>query len=237
MNINTKHISGFITVPMAIILGAIIIAIAVIYVSGPKDVAIDDRQVGTANVLDNLTPLTPTDHIWGNNGALIKIIEFSDTECPYCKQFHFTMKKIMEEYGPTGQVAWIYRHWPIDRHTKARKESQALECAAALGGNEKFWSYLDRLFTVTPSNDQLDLNELPNIAVYVGLNKYQFEECLNSSQYLDVIDRNSKEALKLGARGTPFSVLINSDGQKAVIDGAYPYSSIKQIVESLLITQ
>src|SRR3546814_20902810 len=65
-----------------------------------------------------------------------KGIEFSDFESPFCKGFHRTMGQVMEEYGQDGKVAWVYRHFPIDSiHSKARKEAQASECAAELGGN------------------------------------------------------------------------------------------------------
>jgi len=100
--------------------------------------------------------------------APVKIVEFSDTECPFCKRFHTTMQQVVKDSN--GQVAWVYRHFPLDQlHSKARKEAEATECAAELGGNEKFWAYLNRLMEVTPANDGLDLAELPVIAAYVGL--------------------------------------------------------------------
>ncbi|MDP2695835.1 MAG: thioredoxin domain-containing protein [bacterium] len=226
---------GFLTVPMAIILAALIIAGAVIYATGPSDRANNDQPANTANVLDNLAPVDANDHIWGSRDAAVKVVEFSDTECPFCKRFHYTMKNIMAEYAESGQVAWVYRHFPIDSlHPKARKESQALECAADLGGNEKFWLYLDRLFEVTPSNNGLDLNELPNIASYVGLDRSKFEACLGSSKFLDVIQADYDEAVKSGARGTPFSVVVAADGQKFSLDGAQPYSAVKQIIDAAL---
>src|SRR3546814_2871400 len=66
----------------------------------------------------------------GSPDASVKVIEFSDFECPFCKGFHRTMGQVMEEYGQDGKVAWVYRHFPIDSiHSKARKEAQASECA------------------------------------------------------------------------------------------------------------
>ena len=67
------------------------------------------------------------------------------------------MQQLMSEYGKSGKVAWVYRQYPIVQlHSKAPKEAEALECAAELGGNEKFWDYTDRLYTLTNSNDSLD---------------------------------------------------------------------------------
>src|SRR3546814_15691189 len=105
----------------------------------------------------------------GSPDASVKVIEFSDFECPFCKGFHRTMGQVMEAYGQDGKVAWVYRHFPIDSiHSKARKEAQASECAAELGGNDAFWAYAETPFDVTPSNDRLDLALLDRKRVEQG---------------------------------------------------------------------
>ncbi len=124
-------------------------------------------------------PVDGEDHIRGNPNAPVKLVEFSDFECPFCKRFHPIMKRLMEEYGKEGKVAWVYRHFPIDSlHSKARKEAQAAECANELGGNEAFWTFTDKLFAVTPSNNRLDLGLLPRVAEEIGLDRAAFEACL-----------------------------------------------------------
>src|SRR3546814_8173358 len=66
-------------------------------------------------------PVSGEDHVMGSPDASVKVIEFSDFECPFCKGFHRTMGQVMEEYGQDGKVAWVYRHFPIDSiHSKAR---------------------------------------------------------------------------------------------------------------------
>src|SRR3989338_2531696 len=108
---------------------------------------------------DNVGELTDRDHLRGDPKATVKVVEFSDLECPFCKNFHRTMQQVMSEYS--GQVAWVYRHFPLDSlHSKARKEAEASECAAELGGNDGFWAYVDKLFEITPSNNGLDPNLL-----------------------------------------------------------------------------
>jgi protein-disulfide isomerase len=105
----------------------------------------------------NIPPVTEKDFIVGNPNAEIKIVEYSDTECPFSKRFHQTMLDIMKEYEAGGKVAWVYRYFPLDGlHQKARHEAEAVACAAEQGGNTKFWEYLDLLFKITPSNDGLD---------------------------------------------------------------------------------
>lgn len=184
---------------------------------------------------DNVRPVSSEDHIMGDPNALVKIVEFSDVECPFCKRFHPTIQQVIDEYGKSGQVAWIYRHFPLDQiHSKARKEAEATECANELGGNDAFWSYLDKLFEITPSNDGLDLSLLPQIAEEIGLNRSQFESCLNSGKYAQHIETDYQDALASGGTGTPYSVIIAPNGKTFPLSGAQPYSAIKSLIELAL---
>ena len=112
-----------------------------------------------------------------------------------------------------GDVAWVYRQFPIYQgpqplHSKALKESEASECAAELGGNDGFWKYADRMFEVTNSNNSLDLNQLPVIAGYVGLDVQKFNTCLASGKYKKQIDESIEEGVKAGVQGTPKSFIL-----------------------------
>src|SRR5690606_34807350 len=87
--------------------------------------------------LENIAPVTADDHIRGNPNAPLMIVEYSDFDCPYCKSFHVTMQKIIEEYGPSGKVAWVYRHLPLTSlHPSAAYIAETSECVAELGGND-----------------------------------------------------------------------------------------------------
>ncbi|MGI9118039.1 MAG: thioredoxin domain-containing protein [Minisyncoccia bacterium] len=110
-----------------------------------KKVNITDEQKPSAN-----TQLLPNDHIIGSANAPIVIVEYSDSDCPYCQKFHATMHQIKDNYG--DKVAWVYRHYPLDSlHPKARMEAEASECVAKLSNNETFWKYLDAMFTINSS--------------------------------------------------------------------------------------
>lgn len=232
-----------ISIPMAIIIAGVIIAGAIVY--GTKSRG-DSASVATAPTqqagvqqpsgnLDAMNPITSKDHIRGNPNAPVKIVEYSDTECPFCKRFHPTMKQVMDEYGKSGQVAWVYRHFPLDAlHSKARKEAEATECAAEQGGNDTFWSYLDRLMEVTPSNNGLDPAELPKIAQYVGLDVTKFNECLASGRFAQKVEEEVQNAMATGGNGTPWSIVVGKDGKKYPLSGAQPYASIKQLIDIAL---
>lgn len=187
-------------------------------------------------------PVDGDDHILGDPSALVKLVEFSDFECPFCKRTHGTFKQIMAEYGKAGKVAWVYRHFPLDSlHKKARKEAQASECANELGGNDAFWAYSDRLFEITPSNDRLDLSLLPKIAEEVGLDRGAFEACLagdmRGGKYADHIESDVQDAVASGGTGTPYIVVIAPSGEAFPISGAQPYSAFKSIIELALSKQ
>lgn len=182
---------------------------------------------------DNASPITKADHYRGELNAPVKIIEFSDTECPYCKSYHQQLRQAMIDYP--DQVLWVYRHMPLDIHPRAAKQAEATECAAEQGGNEKFWAYLDRIFEITPSNNGLDPAELPKIAAHVGLDVPKFMVCLDSGKYADKISKQSAEGDRAGAEGTPYSVIITRKGERVPLSGApRTYEIMKKVIEQAL---
>lgn len=223
-------------IPLAIVIAGIIIAGAV-YTSKKGDVGTPNTGNDKEAVAEiDLAPVTSEDHILGSYGADIIIVEYSDTECSFCKKFHETMNQIIDEYAKDGKVAWVYRHYPIDSiHPKSRKEAEATECAADLGGNIAFWEYINRLFEITPSNNGLDLNVLPDIAEEIGIDRSSFQECLDSGRNADKVENLFQTGLTAGVRGTPHSIVITTkDGEKTVLQGAQPYITVKQLIETKL---
>lgn len=174
------------------------------------------------------------DHIRGNPAAPVTLIEYSDFECPFCKRFHPTVKKLVDESG--GQVRWVYRHFPLDAlHSKARKEAVASECAAEIGGNEAFWKFADRFFELTPSNNRTDIDTvLPQIASEIGLDKAIFASCLASGKHDRRIAEDVKDAVATGGRGTPWSFVVSRSGKAYPLSGAQPYVAVKQLVDLAL---
>ncbi len=221
------------SVPIAIVLAGIIIAGAMYFSDGQK--AITSEPIKKVSGLDQIRPVSEDDHIRGNPNAPLVIVEYSDTECPFCSRFHTTMKQVMTDYGKDGKVAWVYRHSPLDQlHSKSRQEATALECANELGGNDKFWAYADRIYQITPANDGLDLAELPKIAEFIGLDVAKFNTCLVSNKYAEKIQADLDNAQATGGQGTPWSIVIAKDGNRYPLNGAQPYAQVKQLIDSLL---
>lgn len=226
------------SVPIAIVIAGGLVggAIYLSNVTASKQMALAKVAQLQAPVTETvMRPVTDSDHILGNPNADLIIVEYSDTECPYCKQFNTTMRRVMNEYGKDGKVAWVYRHFPIDSlHSKARKEAEALECANELGGAEKFWAYENMIYDITTSNNSLDPAQLPIIAKNVGLDVKAFNTCLASGKYAEKIEADYQDAVKAGGRGTPNSIIISRDGTKTTVQGAQPYENIKATIDALL---
>lgn len=237
--------SSSLTLPGAIIIAATIIGIAIIWTRQPSSARPVSSQDRTAEI--TMAPLSAADHVLGNPEAPVKIVEYSDASCPFCKTFHPTMRKIIEEYGPSGKVAWVYRHFPLDKpgedgkilHPNAGHEAQAMECAGALGGNEKFWAFTNRLFEITPSvttqtPNGLDQKELLTIAQYVGVNAVSFNECLSSGRFKEKVEGQYLDGLNAGVSGTPYSIVITPSGSKIPLVGLQSYTTLKNVIETLL---
>lgn len=228
------------TVPVAIIIAGLLIAGSVYFSNRRNTVAVVPK--GGAAVVENtgglegMRPITSADHIRGNPDAPVKIVEYSDMECPFCKRFHFTMQQVINEYGRDGKVAWVYRHFPLDSlHSKARAEAVASECANEFGGGTAFWKFTDRFFELTPSNDQTDIQKvLPQVAGEIGLDVSKFNSCLASGKYDKHIQDDLDDATNTGGRGTPWSIVVAKNGKKYPLSGAQPYEAIKQLIETAL---
>ncbi len=187
-----------------------------------------DAQARTAK----LRPVSKVhDHIRGDPAAPATLVEYSDFECPFCKRFHPTAKRLVDESN--GQLKWVYRHFPLDElHSKARKEAVASECAAEIGGNGAFWKFADRFYELTPSNDRTDLGTvLPQIAGEIGLDKARFAECLSSGKYDRRIAEDIENATATGGRGTPWSIIVTKSGKTYPLSGAQPYAAVKHLVD------
>ncbi len=229
--------------PAAILIAGVLIAGSILYTKGADRPAVlqntvsqqQQNQVASPSV-ENLKPISNSDHLRGDSKATLVIVEYSDPECPFCKEFHQTMIRLMNEYGGSAKLAWVYRHFPIPSlHPKAPAESAAMECAAVVGGNDKFWQYADEIFSRTNSNNSLDPAQLPKIANDIGLDMMKFNNCVGESQIKTIVDAESKDAVSSGAQGTPYSVLINTKtGSKTSIMGAQPYEAVKQMIEDNL---
>jgi len=249
-------------VPTSIIVAGIIIAGAVFYVNrsgGDTQQPEDGHGVNGDEIA--LQEISEDDHILGSPNAKLTIVEFSDIDCPFCAQFHKTMVRVIDDYGAGGEVAWVYRHFPLAQlHPAAPTKAEASECVAELGGNQAFWDYLDILFERTDET----VGDLASIASEVGVDDTAFGECMESEKHRDIVREQFEEARGAGGSGTPYSVLVSKDpfpaemekfvndlliqtgirpqslrlgpdGHTLVVGGAFDYEIMKAIVQAALL--
>ena len=175
------------------------------------------------------------DHIFGDPDAAVSLIEYSDYECGYCKQFHATAKELIQEYD--GEVSWVYRHFPLGFHRPAAQiKAEAAECAGDVGGNEIFWKFSDLLYEDGPTGEkEFTSAQLTPFVVELGLDTQAFEDCLASGRFKARVEEDFSEGTKIGITGTPGNILLNNkNGVVEVIHGAQPLSTLKARVEKLL---
>ena len=193
------------------------------------------KEQRSAALAKNIRPVSPQrDHIYGNPDAEVSLIEYSDFECPFCKGFHVTAKEVVDGYG--GRVNWVYRHFPLAFHNPgAQKQAEASECANALGGNEAFWRYADKIYERTRSNGNgFPVNALLPLAEEIGLDTEEFRICLETGKFAGRVLEDYNDGTNIGITGTPGNVLRNNrTGRVVVRAGAVPAANLKNALDGL----
>lgn len=221
-------------VPIAIVAGFAMIAIAVFFTGGKSNTAPDVNNPTTLLEAEEIRQVSEDDYILGNPNASIVMIEYSDYDCPFCKQYHTTLHQVMDEYGVTGRVAWVYRQFPlIDLHPNAPVISEAALCVGDLGGNDAFWTFTDTVFDSRFETEPTNVTRLPEFAETAGVNRTAFRECMDSDRMMDRLKADMADGLVAGAQGTPYTI-VKVGNQEAVVNGAQPYSVVKGIVQNLI---
>lgn len=212
------------TLPVAIIIGGIIVSLAIYLSLNP---GISAPKQGDPSLV---RPVSTSDHILGNPDAKVFIIVYSDFDCEFCKEFHETLHEIIATEGTRGEIAWVFRQFPLSEiHPNALSHARAAECAAISGGNESFWKFADELFRSQPANPAT----YGAMAQTTGIPGDAFSACyVHAATTVDpriIADREN--AFTVGASGTPFSLIIKEGRSPIVVNGAYSYDALKEILE------
>jgi protein-disulfide isomerase len=157
----------------------------------------------------------------GPKDAPVTVFEFSDYQCPACRQGHDTVRKIREIYS--GQIRWIFKNYPLKMHKDAERAAQAALCAA---DQNRFWDYQDVLYATT---EDLTVGKLEQLAVNIGLTLDPFKQCLESGKYKSKVEQDIQDARNAGVNSTP--TFIINDRRKT---GAPPLEQFKAIIDEEL---
>ncbi len=186
----------------------------------------------TEEQLSQVPAVTSDDHIRGNADAKVKLIEYSDYECPYCASFHPTMEQVMENYG--DQVAWVYRHYPLPFHPQAQPAAETAECVNKVGGQDAFWAYTDSLFELNGGSGTITQANIDQAVSDAGVDATAVQTCVDAGEFTQMITDQMNAGATAGVNGTPGTIIVTDDGQYELINGALPFDQVSQMIEQYL---
>ena len=160
--------------------------------------------------------------VWGNDKALVTIVEFSEFQCPFCKRVGPTTKQIKETYGP-DKVRIVWKDQPLGFHPRAEPAAEFAREARAQKGDKGFWDAHDKLFESQP---KLEDSDFDTIAKDLGLNGDKVKDAIKSKKYTKEIAADMELADDVQASGTPHFFV---NGRRLV--GAQPFEKFKKIID------
>ncbi len=157
----------------------------------------------------------------GNPTAPVKVIEFTDYQCPFCKKARPNIKQITDTYK--DKVVYVLRDFPLSFHKFAKSAANAAQCAGEQG---KYFEFSNKLW-----DNQQDLTEekFKSYATELGLDVAKFDTCSTSNKYFKEIDKDQADGAAAGVTGTP-AYFINGK----FLSGAQPFEAFKQIIDEEL---
>ena len=164
----------------------------------------------------------------GEKNAPVTIVEFTDYECPFCgRHYTETYGQIKKDYIDTGKVKYVMMDFPLNFHPNAQKAAESAECVRDQKGDTAYFAMHDKLFT---NQQSLSITNYKKWAREIsGVDGAKFDSCLDSGKFEKAVLDEAAYGGSLGISGTP-GFFIN--GIK--VEGAYPYDTFKQIIDSEL---
>lgn len=159
---------------------------------------------------DEIKDIGKNEPVKGDKDARYALIEYSDFECPYCKDFHNILTELIAD---NKDFKWVFRNFPLAQlHPGATDKAIAASCVLEEGGNDKFWAFSDALF----ENQALPVADLASLAEKTGVDKGDYEKCFKD---FDKSDLSSiyEAASKIGVSGTPSTVIVDTETGNATL--------------------
>jgi protein-disulfide isomerase len=167
--------------------------------------------------------------IQGSPTAPIWVIEVSDFQCPFCKQWHDeTYNVLRDEFVRTGKVRLAYVNFPLAQHPNAWPAAESAMCAGAQG---KFWEMHEALFNTQPKWESLPspATFFDSLANAQRVDIARWRQCVQSGKMKSWIQADHDRAQTAGVQSTP-SFMI---GDKLLV-GAQPIAQIRLAIDSAL---
>jgi protein-disulfide isomerase len=176
--------------------------------------------------------LKRADHarILGSATAPLWVVEVSDFQCPYCRQFHDqSYAELKRAYVDSGRVRLAYVNFPLSSHRNAWPAAESAMCAAA---QDKFWEMHDALFNTQKQWESLPSPQpmLDSLAAAQGVELKAFRACVAGHLTKPMIEADIDRAMKAGVESTP-TFLIGS----TMMTGAQPVANFRAAIDSALV--
>jgi len=186
----------------------------------------DPSDQPSAPPAGSLKEVTKGEHIRGPKDAKVTIVEYSDYECPFCKNFHETMVDVL---ASNKDVRWVFRHFPLSFHPTAQPTAEASECVADLGGNDAFWKFTDAAFAKGGAHSDSDIENYVRTA---GVNIDKFKKCRDAGTFTGKVNKDLQEGQSAGVQGTPGNFVVGPNGSRT-LPGAVPASSVQAAIDEV----
>jgi len=182
----------------------------------------------------------------GSPSAKIMIVEFTDYLCPFCARYSTdTFWRVVQQYVKSGHIQYFLRNFPLDEaHPLAGKTAEAAECAGKQG---KYWEAHEQLFRAAQGSSSISGFDAKAVLIgaspsnAIGINRAEFEHCLDSGASTARVNADRNEALRVGVDATPtffFGYRDSLDPTKMhavkMLTGSQPLLSFERIIEYLL---
>jgi protein-disulfide isomerase len=160
----------------------------------------------------------------GPANAPVTIVEFSDLQCPHCKEAGPTIERLVTE---NPNLRFIFQNFPLPMHNWAMKAAEYSDCVAR-ASNEAFWKFISSVYDaqsdITADNADQKLTEL---AEKSGVNGQDVAACAAKPEAQAHIEASIALGKSLEVNSTP-TLFIN--GRPVGVSGNN-YDVLKQIVE------
>ena len=174
---------------------------------------------------DSPIPVDSKDPMWGNRGAPVTIVQFSDFQCPFCSKIEPTIDQVKTTYGP-DKVRIVWKNEPLPFHPNAKPAAEAAQGVFALKGNDAFWKFHETAFK---NQGQLSPASYETWAQASGVDMAKFKAGIAAHTWADKVEKDDAEAAQVGVNGTP-AAFING----VLVSGAQPYDKFKAVVDQEL---
>lgn len=159
----------------------------------------------------------------GRPDAPITMVEFTDLQCPYCRQYiTTTFEQIKKNWIDTGKLRYISRDFPLlDIHPMSLIAARAARCA---GEQNHFWEMRQTLMT---NANLLSGDYITKTAEAMKLNMTAFAACTAGTKYDASIQSEQADGFRLGVEGTPTFLLGKTEPDSVegpIVVGALPYA-------------